>query len=803
MNPALKKYIPHIIACAIFLISSVFYFQPQLKGKMISQGDILAFKGKAQELVEFEEKNGRKALWSNAIFGGMPSYQVRGPYQTNLVQYVHKIYQLGIERPIGLFFGLMFGFYILLVSLGVNPWLAIVGGIAFGFTTNNFVIFEAGHVSKIYSIMYFALEVLGFFLVFRKNKYILGGSIFALGLALDLYSGHYQMTYYLFMLLGIYALIEIVQNISKINTGAIVKSVLILGLGTLLAITTSSSKLWTTYEYSRDSMRGKPILEVTDTNKAKSSSETEGLDWNYAMQWSNGWIDLPMMIVPGFVGGGSGELVGPGSKFHKIMKRSGAKSIDGKYQAPLYWGKLPFTSGPVYFGAGFCFLFVLGLFLVRGSLKWWLLAGVVLTILLSLGKNLEWFQRLFFDYLPMYNKFRSPNSILTVTAFLVPILAILGLSQIVNKQVTTEKATRFLFIAGGITGGFCLLIALLGSSFFDFSSAGDGRYQQVISQIVADRKSLMRSDALRSFGIIALFVGFIFLYLKEKIKPWMLYVGLGVITTADLWTVGKRYLNGSKFVSERSYKNNFKKRPADKQILQAEKSRGDYRVLDLSVNTFNSNIPSYHHNTIGGYHPAKLQRYQDIIDRHIGKNNQEVLNMLNTKYIIAQSGQVTQNPRALGTAWFVDKVKIVSTANEEIDALNGLKAGDEAVVLDKEFNNYIGDFDPQKSGSVELTKYDLDRLTYKTNAATEQLAVFSEVWYDPDKGWQAYLDGKPVDHIRANYILRAIRVPAGEHKIEFKFEPTSYKTGEMVSLVSSLSLILLTIGGIALEFKKE
>jgi len=798
MNDLLKPFLSHIIAIITFLVLSGLYFTPQFQGKVVSQGDIIGFKGKAQELHAYKAKTGRQALWSNAIFGGMPAYLITLPYTSNLVYYIDQLYHLGSRKPVGMFFGLMFGFYILLISLGTNPWLSIVGAIAFGFSTNNFVLYEAGHNSKVVAIMYFSLITVGVILAYRK-KYLLGGALFALGMSLNILSGHYQMTYYLALALGIYVLMELGKAVKDGEIGSFVKASGILGVGLLLALGTNTSKMWTTYEYSRDSMRGKPVLKKE--KDASSSSGTEGLAWDYAMQWSNGWVDLPMILVPGFVGGGSGELVGKGTKMYSIMKRSGARAIDGKYQAPLYWGKLPFTSGPVYFGAGICFLFVLGLFLVRGTVKWWLLAAVGLTILLSLGKNLAGFQHIFFDYFPMYNKFRAPNSILSLTAFLVPLLGILGLSQILNNKVSKEAAIRSLFIAGGITGGIALLIGLVGPGMFDFSSSGDGRYQQVISQIVSDRKSLMRSDALRSFGIIALFVGLIFLYLKDKLKPWMLCLGLGLITTADLWTVGKRYMNDSKFVSERKYKENFKERPADKQILQAEKSRGDYRVLDLSVNTFNSNTPSYHHNTIGGYHPAKLQRYQDIIDNHISKNNQEVLNMLNAKYFIASGGQVQQNPNALGTAWFVDNIKKVNSAQEEIDGLTGLKPANEAVVLDEEFNGYIGDFDPQKNGTIALSKYDLDRFTYDVNTTSEQLAVFSEVWYGPNKGWQAYLDDKPVDHIRANYLLRAMRVPAGKHTIEFKFEPSSFKIGNMVSLLCSVLLLLGVATALGLNLK--
>ena len=801
MNKSLKTFLPHIIAIVLFCVLSCICFIPQLQGKKVAQSDIVSHRGMSQEISKYRTETGRQPLWTNAMFGGMPAFLISLPHKSNLVYYVDLLYHLGSRQPVGMFFGLMLGFYILLISLGTNPWLSMVGAIAFGFSTNHFVLYEAGHNTKVIALMYFGLVSAGVILAMRK-KYLLGTALFTLGMALNIMSGHYQMTFYLAMILTIYVLFELARCIKDGEIASYGKVAVMLSLGLLLAVGTNTAKLWTTYEYSRESMRGKPILASED--KKTNSSATEGLSWDYAMQWSNGWIDLPMMLVPGFVGGGSGELVGKGSEMYSIMKRSGAKAVEGKYQAPLYWGKLPFTSGPVYFGAGICLLFFMGLFLVKGPLKWWLLAATLLTVLLSLGKNLAWFQHLFFDYVPMYNKFRSPNSILGVTTFVVPLLGILGLSQILNNKVSKQAATRALLVSGGITGGICLLIALVGPGLFDSSLSVNNvpkSYEPVIKQVFSDRKSLMRSDAFRSLAIIVLFGGLIFLYIKEKLKPWMLCLGLGIITTADLWTVGKRYLHNSKFVSERSYQKNFAERPADKQILKTEKSRGDYRVLDMSVNVFNSSIPAYHHNLIGGYHPAKLQRYQDVIDNHIGKSNQAVLDMLNTKYIIAQSGQVQQNPNASGTAWFVDNIKKVSSPKEEIDGLTGINPTNDAIVLDQEFNNYIGDFDPQKNGTIKLTKYDMDRLTYDVNTSSEQLAVFSEMWYGPDKGWNAYIDGKAVDHIRANYILRALRIPAGEHKVEFKFESVSLKTGSMISLICSILVILGVLGALGLTMK--
>ena len=543
-------------------------------------------------------------------------------------------------------------------------------------------------------------------------------------------------------------------------------------------------------------MRGKPILEKTDkTSEAKSSSETEGLEWSYAMRWSNDWMDVFAALVPGVLGGSSGEQVGPKSESYKILRNGGGRQLaNGKYQAPLYWGNLPFTSGPVYFGAGIIFLFILGLWLLRGQLKWGVAISVLLIVLLSLGKNLEWFQRLFFEYFPMYNKFRAHNSAMSVAAFLVPLLGFITLSKIFDWRFDKKEIIRGLMVAGGITGAICLFFALLGPSFFDFTSEADARYQEGVTDIfIKDRKAWMSGDGWRSLFIILLTGGLIWAYVQEKISKWVFLGLLGLVTIGDLWGVGRRYLNTTSFETPKSHDRHFQPRPVDQQILQLESDRSKYRVFDLSINTFNSNSTSYHHNTIGGYHPAKLQRIQDVIDHHIGKGNQAVLNMLNTKYVITQEGKLQQNPGALGNAWFVENITKVNTANEEIDALKNFDSANDAVVLDTEFDNYISDFYPQKNGTITLTNYELDRWTYTTNATSEQLAVFSEIWYGGDKNWKVTIDGEPAKHIRANYCLRALRVPAGQHTIEFRYEPPSYYAGEKVALISSL-LILALLG---------
>ncbi len=803
----LKKALPHLIAIATFLILNIFYFYPQLEGKVVRQGDIISNKGMGQEMKVYSQKTGENMLWTNSMFGGMPGYQIGVSHTGNKIGFIERIGRLFFKAPIGVFNTLMIGTYLLFILLGINPWLSIVGAIAFGLSSNHFILWEAGHTNKIRTIALFAPVVVGILLTFR-HKYLTGGLFFAVGMALNLYANHVQMTYYLGMVLGIYVLIQVINHLREQRIAELLKVGGILLVGLLLAIGSSVSNLWTTYEYSEDTMRGAPILEKEASKTPSSSSEVEGLDWNYAMQWSNGFLDVAAALIPGVVGGGSNERIGPSSAVAKNMRSRGAQ-IDA---APLYWGALPFTSGPIYFGAGMCFLFILGLLVVKGPFKWWIGIAVLLTALISMGKNFEFFNRLLFDLLPMYSKFRAPSSITSVTALLVPLLGVVALNQVLQNKIPNKALTKALMIAGGITGGICLFFALIGPALFDFSNPGDATYGTRgwdIPSIIADRKSLMRTDAFRSLAFIALSAGLIWAYANGKIRQMLLLGGIGLLTLFDLWSVGKRYLNADNFVTAVQNKSVHTPRPVDQQIFAAENitfdaktnstssdkiGRGGYRVLDLSINTFNSSSTSYFHNTIGGYHPAKLQRYQDIIDRYITSGDQRVLGMLNTKYIINAQGALQQNPNAMGNAWFVESIRKVNTPNEEIAALKNTDPATVAIVLDSEFNDYIGAFDPQKNGTIALQSYQPNHLVYTSNASSEQLAVFSEIWYGPDKGWQAYIDDQPVDHVRANYLLRALKIPAGQHQVEFKFEPRSYTLGSTVSLMSSLLLILGLLG---------
>lgn len=793
MDTIRKQILPHLAAIAVFLGVCTAYFSPQLQGKVIEQSDIIQFKGMAQEALSHYEATGKRTLWTNAMFGGMPTYQIVNSAEGNMLQYVNKALELGINRPIGRFFLAMLCFYILMLSLNINPWLGIIGAIAFGFSTNNFVIYEAGHVTKFHTIAYLPLIAAGVVLAFRA-KYLWGGILFATGIGLNLLANHVQMTYYFGLTLFIYGIAQLIYDARNGKILDFTKAVGVLLVAGILGVGASALNLLTTYEYGKDTMRGEPILEKATSGEAQSSSETDGLAWNYAMQWSNGTLDLFSAFIPGVVGGSSAEKVSTNSEFAKVLRRGG-QSAD---KAPLYWGSLPFTSGTYYFGAGIIFLFFMGLTLVKNPIKWWLGIGTLLTFLFSMGSNAEAVNRFFFDYVPLFNKFRTPNSVLSVTVVLVATLAVLALAEIVQQRSQKKEVLRSLYIALGITGSIALFFAFLGSGMFDFTTPQETQYQEVIREaLIADRKSMMQNDALRSLLIVLLTAGLVWAFVKDKIQLAVLFTGLALITTVDLFQVGRRYLDNSDFVAQKNYEQRFQPRPVDQQILAVEPHRGAYRVMDYSINTFNVSSTSYFHNTIGGHHAAKLQRIQDVIDRHISQQNSRVLDMFNTKYIIfGEPGkeQIQQNPNALGNAWFIDTIVIVPNANAEIDALGTFIPAKQAIVH-QEFADYVSKFDPSPNGSILLTDYKPDHLTYQSITTSEQLAVFSEVWYD--KGWNVYIDNAPADYIRVNYILRALRVPAGTHKIEFKFEPKTYAQGRTISFVASSIIVLLLIGFIA------
>lgn len=821
MNPIVKTILPHLTAVLIFLGLSVAYFYPQLQGKSLNQSDITQHKGMAKEYQDYKEETGTITLWTNSMFGGMPTYQIILVKSGNLFYPLNKVLTLSIKEPIGRFFVGMLSFYLLMVCLGVKPWVSIIGAIAFGLTTNSIILYEAGHLTKLRVITYLPIAALGVLLTYRKN-YLWGGLIFAFGIGLNIMAGHPQMTYIFFLTLIFMGIAQLVSDFKSQQLPHFVKASAILVLAGILGLLANASNLLPTYEYSKDTMRGKPILENANASGAlvSSSSETEGLSWDYAMGWSNGTIDLLASFIPGVAGGGSQERLGKNNPLRKDPNwRRMVQSSNGL--APLYWGDLPFTSGPIYMGAIVFFLFLVGLILIKGPIKWWIGLGTLLTLCLSMGKNMAWFNEFFYYHVPLYNKFRTPNSILSVTTFLMPVLGFIALDKIVKGKAQEKEITNSLIVAGGISGALCLFFLLLGPSMFDFSTPGDARYTQAgfpIEPLMDSRKALMRSDAIRTLLLFGIAGGLIWAFIKHKIQSNILIIGVGVLVLFDVWSVGRRYLDGSEFqyIPGKAYEAPIPMNAADQEILKNEPHRGAYRVLDLTASPFKSSRASYFHSSLGGYHAAKLQRYQDIIDYYLDPGiqqlsraleadpsitgittalaNQGAMNMLNTKYLLLNpDGPPVTNPHALGNAWFVGSVQMVNTPNEEIEAIAQINPNNEAIVH-QEFASVLGNLSLQKNGSITMSNYAPNHLTYQSSSTSEQLAVFSEVWYGPDKGWNAYIDGQPAQHIRVNYFLRGLKIPAGEHKVEFRFQPKTYQMGRIISILCS-SLIVLTMIG--------
>lgn len=796
----LRSALPHVGAILVLFALAVLYFLPQLEGRVVPQSDMIQYTGMTQEILRVGRDTGQKPLWTNSMFGGMPSYQINTPDNGNYLSVLDRALRLGLDHPIGLWLPAMLSFYVLMISLGTSAWLAAIGAFAFAFTTNNLTLYEAGHLTKLRAISYFPLVAAGMVLAYR-GRCVEGGLIFATGLGLNIMANHVQMTYYLALTIPVFVVAELIEDSREQNLDRFARATSVLLLAAVFAVGASTSNLWTTLEYSRETTRGRPILgsgSNAEQVSIASSGETGGLSWDYAMQWSNGLGDLIAALIPGAAGGGSGELLDGHSAIAQDLRAKGYQS-PASFRFPLYWGRLPFTSGPIYFGASVLLLFVMGLSLVRGPLKWWLAIGTVLTGLLSMGRHLEGLNWFLFNYLPLYNRFRAPNSVLAVASFLIPALGVLALDRVVRGKARKQDITRGLVAGVGLLGGISVILFLLGGSLFAFSHPQDASYPQLDARaILADRQALLVRDSLRSLLLVLGAGGAIWAFANNRIGRTHLIVAVGAVVLFDLWTVDRRYVNDDSFVDRRESAAAFRPRPVDDQILQDKDP--NYRVLDLTVNTFQSAQYSYFHKMIGGYHAAKLRRYQDLIERHIVRGNRAVLDMLNTRYVIVQGpdGQpvVRPNATASGNAWFVDTIRIVNTPDEEIGALSDFNPATVAIVH-REFGDRVKGLTAGTAhGTIRETRYRPDHLTYQSESQQEALAVFSEIWYGPDKGWYAYIDGGPAEAIRVNYALRALRIPAGQHRIEFVFRPASFHTGRAISRMFS-GLILVGLLGFA------
>ena len=777
----LKKLRPHLIVLLLFMSISFLYFSPLLEGKMLDMHDIKQWQGMSKEVVDFHEKTGENALWTNSMFSGMPAYQIATWSDANLIQYVVKVITLGMPRPASLLFLYLLGFYILLLSLKVDYRLAAVGAIAFAFSSYFFIIIQAGHMTKAHAIAYVPMVVAAVLYTYR-GKMLLGGVLTALTVALEIYANHLQITYYLALMLLIIGLVQFVKDLKAKNLVDFAKRTGVLLVAALLASGTAFTNLATTMEYGKDSTRGKSELTTNLDNK------TTGLDKDYATQWSYGIAETFTLLIPNFHGGASqGELTTESETYQAIKSTPNAKQLIK--QLPIYWGDQPGVGGPTYAGAIVIFLFVLGLFFVKSEMRIWLVMATIMSIMLAWGKNFMGLTELFLDYFPGYNKFRAVSMILVIAEFTIPFLGFVALNKFLISDKLENEREKTLKLAFYIVGGITLLFALIPSLFFDFVGGQDASLEKngwPIDALQSDRAGLLSADAWRSFIFIALTFGTLWLFLKNQLQSKYVIFIVGVLVLADMWTVNKRYLNNDNFASKRKVEKPYQASQADQQILNDKDP--NFRVFNQTVSTFNDASTSYFHKSIGGYHGAKLKRYQELIENHIAKGNMAVLNMLNTKYFISQQGQVQQNPGAMGNAWFVNNVNIVANADAEIAALNGFNP-DSTAIVDIRFSDQIIENLDNSNATITLEEYKPNYLKYTSSSTKDGIAIFSEIYYD--KGWNAYIDGELKPHFRADYVLRGMQIPEGNHLVEFKFEPSTYKTGETVALASSVTLLLL------------
>ena len=821
----LKRYLPDVLAVLLFAVISYAYFFPaDIEGRILYRHDSSAGRGAGQEASVYHEQTGKTTRWTNATFGGMPTYQTAPSYKsTDGLGKLVKAYHLWLPENVWYLFVYLLGFYILLRAFDFRWYLAALGSVVWAFSSYFLIIIAAGHIWKVMALAYLPPMIAGLVLAYR-GRYLWGLIVTAIFAAFEVNANHVQMTYYYLFVIFFMVLAWLADALKKKQMAHFWKATAACAVGAALGICINISNLYHTWQYGQESMRGKS--ELVKKNAANQTSS--GLDRDYITQWSYGIGETWTLLIPNTKGGAS---------FPLVMNKTAMEHADNNYiqiyqQLTQYWGEQPGTSGPVYVGAFVLMLFILGLFIVKGPMKWALLAATVLSILLSWGRNFMGFTDFFLDYMPMYAKFRTVASILVIAEFTIPLLAMLALKQVVEEN-NLKTLGKPLVLSFGLTAGFCALFALMPSLFFsDFVSSAE---LHAMSQIPADqlnplldnlremRRAMFTADCWRSFWIIVIGAGILLLYLTKKMKATYAVGAILVLCLIDMWQVDKRYLNDEMFVEKSQRDAPQPMTATDKQILQ-DKSL-DYRVLNLASNTFNENETSYYHKSIGGYHAAKLRRYQEMIDAYIAPEMQKlmpaiadaqgdmtkvagdslypVLNMLNTKYVIMplQGGQTVpiQNPYAYGNAWFVDKVNYVDNANQEIDMIGKLNLRHEAVA-DKKFQQQLGAAVDQENAVVTIKSYEPNHLTYDVQSDKGGVVVFSEIYYP---GWTATIDGQPAELGRVNYILRALNVKAGQHQVELSFHPKSVERTETIAYVAFVLLLLAVAAVVFVEWKKQ
>lgn len=789
-----KNKLPYAIAIIIFAIASLLYFYPVLSGKQIKQSDITQFKGMSKEIVDHRANNGNEPYWLGNAFSGMPAYQVSAYYPNDLVRYLDKCFRF-LPRPADYLFLYFLGFFFLLTTLKVEWKLAVLGSLSFGFSTYLIIIFGAGHNAKAHAIAYMPFVLSGVLYVFQK-RYLLGFIITAIAMALEIYANHPQMTYYLgfcVLILGITYLIDAYKS-KALPDFAKQVAVIIIAMGIGLGV--NSSRLFSMKEYADYSTRGKSELTINPDGSQKQISS--GLDKEYITQYSYGIWETFNLIIPRFIGGGTVEKLGEDSNFYKTLKQKAGSSVakENSQQVLTYWGAQPIVEAPAYIGAIIFFLFFLGIYIVKGRLKYWLVSATVFAIVLSWGKNFGIITNLFIDYIPLYNKFRAVSSIQVIAELCVPLLGMLALRQFFSTKVSSNEKQKALKEAFFTAGGITLFFLLFGSSLFSFEGMRDGQYQQLpelIDALIADRKAMLFNDSLRSFTLIIISTGLLWLLLKKKLKQTPVIIALGALILFDLISVDVKYVNKEDFVKSKKVTQPFTATNADKQIL---KDKSHYRVANFSADLMQDGRTSYFHKSIGGYHAAKMKRYQELFDYQINKEgmNMEIFNMLNAKYFIINPEEVQLNDQTNGNAWFVNKIKTVKNADEEIQALSNINTKQAAIYNTKnsEKNNFNLTKKTDSTATIKLNSYKINELSYTSKSNENQFAVFSEIYYKD--GWKSFIDGIEVPHYRVNYVLRGMEIPAGKHTITFKFEPKVIAQGRILSLICYGLLFLIPIG---------
>ena len=839
---SMKSLVPHLIAIGIFLLTTVFYFSfDVITGKkVLVQSDIMQAKGMSKEIADFRTNYHEEPYWTNAAFAGMPAFQVSALYAAHKLDTLQEIFSLMLPHPIRYIFICFIGFYFLLQVLKIDPWLSVAGALAFGLSSYFFICVEVGHNSKVAAMSYMA-PVLGGIIMVYRGKLLPGLALACLFLTMEIFCNHPQITYYLSFIILLYVASELFKAWQEKTLSEFFRRSAALGVAAVIALGINITSLWATADFSKYTIRGASELHLGPDGKPKSGIVTSGLDKDYVTQYSFSIDETMTLLIPNFKGGSSSHAIGKSDAAEKILSTMDPQQANIAAQVyTQYFGEQPIVAGPVYLGAIVIFFFVLGLFLVKGPLKWALVLSSILSIWLAWGKNDPLgLTNLMLDYFPAYNKFRAVSMTLVIAGLTIPLLGVLAIDSILKtKNFLTEKITlpfkqalsgqKVLIIAFALTGGLSLLCWLAPDMFNEFSSPSDtydvtsvlqrnNWPEDQIKQFVDSslplaaevRKAVMKSDAMRSFLFILLAAGLIWVHAKNMIKNKKIIMsGLVILVLVDMVSVDRRYLNSESFENKSEMKNPFARigRPHAADLEIQKDKDPNFRVWNTMGRPDQDGITSYFHKSLGGYSGAKLRRYQELIDFHINRRNMSVINMLNTKYFIFQGekgGIMTYpNPDVCGNAWFVNEFRIVANPDSEITALGKFDPKTTAIV-DKRFEADLSGLKPAKDSlaSIKLTSYKSNDLVYESNTSKEGLAVFSEIYYA--NGWNAYLDGKLTPHIRVNYVLRAMRVPAGKHKIEYKFEPTIIATGEKISNASMLLLVLLCGGALFMEFRKK